>query len=396
MIDPDHPGSSSQIKKKELEQFLRSAARTVGLAGEVNVRITSDQEMRRLNRQFRGKNKSTDVLSFPASSNGKSSLAGDIAISLQIATANAQALGHTLESEIKILLLHGLLHLAGHDHEADRGEMAALEQKLRAKLKLPLGLIARASSSKVVRANVEPAAPGRVFRGVRKRTSGEKTLRKSTSSAAPSQDQLRNRSSLPAQRQRIAKKRSPSAVGAPDFRSGGAGLPGQRKTNVYLKMGFTGCGKILWRFDWFEGIVAPESQPEGPHSPSPRCVSRGVRRRTECEPEGRYSFFAHLIDDPYQTGMPPFGLKFPESANPMPHANGLRECRASRSPSILPSTFVSKTFLCRLFSLGQPSRPALKRVIYRRSSSQGLKALPPRVKVGASHRRGTRISRNHS
>jgi probable rRNA maturation factor len=181
MIDPDHPGGSSQIKKKELEQFLRSAARTVGLAGEVNVRITSDQEMRRLNRQFRGKNKSTDVLSFPASSNGKSSLAGDIAISLQIATANAQALGHTLESEIKILLLHGLLHLAGHDHEADRGEMAALEQKLRAKLKLPLGLIARTS-----RSDVEPAAPGRVFRGVRKRAPRTVASANGTSEALPS------------------------------------------------------------------------------------------------------------------------------------------------------------------------------------------------------------------
>jgi probable rRNA maturation factor len=153
MIDPDHPGSSSQIKKKELDQFLRSATRAVGLAGEVNVRITSDQEMRRLNREFRGKNKPTDVLSFPASSNGKSSLSGDIAISAAIARQNAEALGHTFESEIKILLLHGLLHLAGHDHESDRGEMAALEQKLRAKLKLPLGLIAR---------TVEPAAPGRV------------------------------------------------------------------------------------------------------------------------------------------------------------------------------------------------------------------------------------------
>jgi hypothetical protein len=81
-------------------------------------------------------------------------------------------------------------------------------------------------------------------------------------------------------------------------------------------------------------IVAPESKPEGRHSRSPRCVSRGICHRTECEPAGRYSFFAPLMDDPYNTGMPPFGLKLRDSTNPMAHANGLQECRASRSPSI--------------------------------------------------------------
>ena len=163
MIDPDHPAISSEIKTKELERFLRSATRTVGLSGEVNVRITSDKEMRRLNREFRGKDKPTDVLSFPVSAAGKAKLSGDIAISAEIARENAEALGHTFDSEIKILLLHGLLHLAGYDHESDNGEMAVLEQKLRAKLKLPLGLIARTS-----RSDVEPAALGRGFRGVRK------------------------------------------------------------------------------------------------------------------------------------------------------------------------------------------------------------------------------------
>jgi probable rRNA maturation factor len=188
MIDPDHPEISSEIKTKELDRFLRSATRAVGLAGEVNVRITSDQEMRRLNREFRGKDKTTDVLSFPVSATGKVKLSGDIAISAEIARENAEALGHTFESEIKILLLHGLLHLAGHDHEADKGEMAALEQKLRAKLKLPLGLIARTSSPGVVASNVAPAAPGRVFRGVRKR--GPRTVASvnGTSQALPSHE----------------------------------------------------------------------------------------------------------------------------------------------------------------------------------------------------------------
>ena len=123
MLDPDHPGSSSQIKTAGLHRFLRRAQREIGLAGQVNVRITSSREMRRLNREFRGKDKPTDVLSFPADQNGKVKLAGDIAISFEIAQENAKALGHPVQTELKILLLHGLLHLAGYDHDADQGEM---------------------------------------------------------------------------------------------------------------------------------------------------------------------------------------------------------------------------------------------------------------------------------
>lgn len=140
MTDPDHPAVNSQIKT-----FLHSAQRAVGIRGEINVLITSDKEMRRLNRDFRAKDKPTDVLSFPAARNGR--IVGDIAISRDIARRNAKALGHPMSTEVKILLLHGLLHLAGHDHESDHGEMAALEQKLRAKLKLPTGLIERASGA---------------------------------------------------------------------------------------------------------------------------------------------------------------------------------------------------------------------------------------------------------
>ena len=145
MIDADHSGTV--INTAALSRFLRNAQRQVGLAGEVNVLITSDEKMLGLNREFRRKDKPTDVLAFPSSLNGKSRVAGDIAISAQIARANAEALGHPLESEIKILLLHGLLHLAGYDHESDNGEMARVEQGLRAKLKLPTGLIARTKRS---------------------------------------------------------------------------------------------------------------------------------------------------------------------------------------------------------------------------------------------------------
>jgi len=96
--------------------------------------------MRSLNRRFRGKNKATDVLSFPSQAPG---VAGDIAISLEIAARNADALGHDLGTEVKILILHGMLHLAGYDHEIDDGEMQAREASLRRKFKLPVGLIER-------------------------------------------------------------------------------------------------------------------------------------------------------------------------------------------------------------------------------------------------------------
>src|SRR5215469_15265117 len=125
MVEADHPDSRFPIDMLDLRRFLVRAQREMRLQGEVNVRITSDREMRRLNREFRGKDKPTDVLSFPASLNGKSELAGDIAISAEIAYANAGILGHPLEQELKILMLHGLLHLAGYNHETDQGEMAS-------------------------------------------------------------------------------------------------------------------------------------------------------------------------------------------------------------------------------------------------------------------------------
>ena len=123
-----------------LSCFATSAQRAVRLRGEVAILITDSASIRRLNRDFRGKDKPTDVLSFPANAKG---LAGDIAISSQIAAKQAKTYGHTLGKELKVLILHGMLHLAGHDHESDAGEMAAVEAKLRAKLKLPQSLIER-------------------------------------------------------------------------------------------------------------------------------------------------------------------------------------------------------------------------------------------------------------
>ena len=108
--------------------------------------LTSDEEIRRLNRTFRKKNKATDVLSFPAPEELAGQHSGDLAISLDTAARQAESFGHSLNDEVKILLLHGLLHLAGMDHEVDSGEMAARESELRVELKLPISLIERVST----------------------------------------------------------------------------------------------------------------------------------------------------------------------------------------------------------------------------------------------------------
>ena len=128
-----------------LARFIARARRVTGLRGSVNVLVTSNAEMKSLNRRFRGKDKATDVLSFPAAYDANKKFAGDIAISAEIATQNARALGHTPSVEVKILTLHGILHLRGYDHERDGGQMARREQKLRRELKLAVGLIERAA-----------------------------------------------------------------------------------------------------------------------------------------------------------------------------------------------------------------------------------------------------------
>lgn len=110
----------------------------------VDVLITSNRAMQRLNRDFRRKDKPTDVISFPVAEKNGYALEGDIAISADITAENARRLGHSAGEELKILILHGMLHLAGYDHETDRGQMAKLEAELRRELRLPGSLIQRA------------------------------------------------------------------------------------------------------------------------------------------------------------------------------------------------------------------------------------------------------------
>jgi probable rRNA maturation factor len=129
-----------------LARFLAAAQAAVRLNGEVTVLLTTDAAIRKLNRRFRGRNEATDVLSFPADGVGAEEIAGDLAISVPAALRQAAEQGHSLSTEIKVLILHGLLHLAGGDHEADAGQMARREWLLRAKLGLPQGLIERAEA----------------------------------------------------------------------------------------------------------------------------------------------------------------------------------------------------------------------------------------------------------
>ncbi len=132
------------VRRAAIERFARRLEDEVTQGAAFDVLITGDTELRRLNQKFRNKDYATDVLSFPPASPG--ARLGDLAISLARARAQAREFGHPIEREIQILMLHGVLHLMGHDHEIDGGEMARLEKRWRAKLGLPCGLIERVQS----------------------------------------------------------------------------------------------------------------------------------------------------------------------------------------------------------------------------------------------------------
>jgi probable rRNA maturation factor len=95
------------------------------------VRFVGDRAMRAWNRDYRGRDRTTDVLSFPGEATPEGAHLGDVAISVPQAARQAAAHGHSLQRELRILLLHGVLHCLGHDHESDSGEMESLERRLR-------------------------------------------------------------------------------------------------------------------------------------------------------------------------------------------------------------------------------------------------------------------------
>jgi probable rRNA maturation factor len=134
--------TSRKMRRNELRRFLDEVVRRVVRGRSIACLVTGDAEVRRLNRWFRGKNSATDVLSFPSSE--KNGFAGDLAISVDHARRQAAEHGHSLEVELRILILHGALHLTGLDHENDAGRMARAEARWRRRLGLPTGLIERA------------------------------------------------------------------------------------------------------------------------------------------------------------------------------------------------------------------------------------------------------------
>jgi probable rRNA maturation factor len=136
-----------------LSEFLERAQRELGFPeGGVTVRLISDSAMARLNRRYRSKRGPTDVLSFPAkatrtrlslprrfvtrSGANDAGYIGDIALSPETARRNARLYSRSLAEELRILVLHGLLHLAGFDHEVDEGQMERIERRLRRRLGL--------------------------------------------------------------------------------------------------------------------------------------------------------------------------------------------------------------------------------------------------------------------
>jgi probable rRNA maturation factor len=127
--------------KRTLKDFAGQLAAQVAANRPFTCLITSDEELHRLNKHFLNHDYPTDVLSFPAIQ-GSPEL-GELAISIERASLQADRYRHDLLDELRILLLHGVLHLTGMDHERDRGEMARAERKLRQQFGLPSNLIAR-------------------------------------------------------------------------------------------------------------------------------------------------------------------------------------------------------------------------------------------------------------
>ena len=149
---PGPPQAERHPRRLEVEVVAPAGVQARGLAawlvsvapvrarGVVTVALVSNQQVTALNRRFRQKNQPTDVLSFPAAEPG---ILGDVIIALGVAASQAKSAGHGLPTELRVLALHGLLHLLGYDHEDDDGRMARVEARLRRKGGLREGLIER-------------------------------------------------------------------------------------------------------------------------------------------------------------------------------------------------------------------------------------------------------------
>lgn len=133
--------TSGALRAPGLARWLQGVA-PARARGQVTVALAPDARVRALNRQYRRKDAATDVLSFPADEPG---FLGDVVIAAGVARRQARDAGHSLQTEVRVLALHGLLHLLGYDHEDDHGRMARVERRLRRKGGLNEGLIERGS-----------------------------------------------------------------------------------------------------------------------------------------------------------------------------------------------------------------------------------------------------------
>jgi probable rRNA maturation factor len=129
------------LPRAELQAFGLALITDVSAGRRFECLITDDRELQRLNRDFLGHDHPTDVISFPSGTAG--GFAGEMAISAQRAADQATEFGHTVAEELKVLMLHGLLHLLGMDHEKDRGAMARAEKRWRRHFSLPAALTER-------------------------------------------------------------------------------------------------------------------------------------------------------------------------------------------------------------------------------------------------------------
>jgi probable rRNA maturation factor len=158
----------AELNRRNLERFARTLRGEVAKGAGFTCLITGDSELRRLNRDFLGKDYPTDVLSFPdplpSRDRQGAGCLGEIAISVPRARRQSAAFGHSLEDEIRILMLHGLLHLLGMDHETDGGQMRRAESRWRKRLSLPTALIERQLRNTTLAPSPQPPAPPREAR----------------------------------------------------------------------------------------------------------------------------------------------------------------------------------------------------------------------------------------
>jgi probable rRNA maturation factor len=132
-----------RVRAPGLAAWLRRVA-PARARGALSIALVSDAQMRAFNKKYRRKDYATDVLSFPCSiSLQRPQILGDIVIATGVARRQAREAGHSAAAELKVLALHGLLHLLGYDHERDHGEMRRVERRLRRKGALREGLIER-------------------------------------------------------------------------------------------------------------------------------------------------------------------------------------------------------------------------------------------------------------